>query len=126
MTIETLAFYSLTAFLILICMVGYLIHLQGEKKPKSVSAGTVGVAPRGYPGGTSTIHPGMSDEHFMAIAGAVASHYRISDQELIAILTAAAAHTLGMSVSVVKFKPLNTMDWTWAVQGRVALHSHKV
>jgi hypothetical protein len=67
----------------------------------------------------------MSDEHFMAIVGAVANQYRINNDELVAILTAAAAHALGMSVSVVKFKPLNTMDWTWAVQGRVALHSHK-
>jgi hypothetical protein len=102
-------------------MVGYLIHLQssGRDAPQQTTP-TKPVAKSG------TIHPGMSDEHFMAIAGAVASHYRINDQELIAILTAAAAHTLGMPVSVVKFKPLNTMDWTWAVQGRVALHSHKV
>jgi hypothetical protein len=102
----------LTALIVLICMVGYLIHVLSPAKPaRSKSSGT--------------IHPGMSDDHFMAIMGAVANHYRINNDELVAILTAAAAHALGMPVSVVKFKPLDTMDWTWAVQGRVALHSHK-
>jgi len=57
---------------------------------------------------TQTIHPGLSDEKFVAI------------------ITAAITHACGGPVNVVKFKPLNTMDWTWAVQGRVGLHTNKV
>lgn len=56
---------------------------------------------------TASIHPGLADE------------------ELVAILSAAAIETLGQSASIVKFRPMESMDWTWSVQGRVILHSHK-
>ncbi|MDR3000384.1 MAG: hypothetical protein LBU89_03880 [Fibromonadaceae bacterium] len=78
----------------------------------------------------ATIHPGMKDETFAALVGAVAAkttiHPGMSDEQFLAIITAVAAQFLGKNVSVVKFKPLNTMDWTWAIQGRVALHTNKV
>jgi hypothetical protein len=90
----------------LVSLVSYIVKVLGfaeqsktaQPKPAAVSAS-----------GAKTIHPGMSDEQFVAI------------------MSAAAAHALGgAQVSLVKFKPLNTMDWTWAIQGRVSLHSHKV
>jgi len=109
---DVISLLTLAALIVLICMVGYLISLQGSAKSSKKATGT--------------IHPGMSNEHFMAIVGAVTSHYNADNDRLVALLTAAAVHALGVPVSVVKFKPLNTMDWTWAVQGRVALHSHKV
>ena len=56
---------------------------------------------------TANIHPGLADE------------------ELVAILSAAAIETLGHSAAIVKFRSMESMDWTWSVQGRVILHSHK-
>lgn len=53
----------------------------------------------------ATIHPGLSDEQLMAI------------------LAVAATETLGQAVAVVKFRPLDSMDWTWSIQGRVQHHS---
>jgi hypothetical protein len=90
----------------MISLVSYIVKALGlaeppkhaQPKPAAVSAS-----------GAKTIHSGMSDEQFVAI------------------ISAAAAHAFGgAAVSVVKFKPLNTMDWTWAIQGRVSLHTHKV
>jgi hypothetical protein len=112
---DLLSFQSL-GFILVLCVlaglwgvisfVSYIIKTLGfaeeskSAQPKPVAASA---------SGTKTIHPGMSDEQF------------------IAIISTAAAYALGSaSVSVVKFKPLNTMDWTWAIQGRVALHTHKV
>jgi len=96
----------------LVAFVSYVVKILGlakEEAPKSVPA-PVATAPAAVaPAAAKTIHPGITDEQFVAI------------------ISAAAAHALGgKPVSVVKFRPLNTMDWTWAVQGRVALHTHKV
>lgn len=55
-----------------------------------------------------TIHPGLSDE------------------KLVLILALVASQNLGRSVGVVKFRPMNTMDWTWAVQGRTLLHTNRL
>lgn len=52
-----------------------------------------------------TIHPGLADE------------------KLVAILSAAAHEALGRPVSVVSFRPVDGMDRTWTVQGRVGLHT---
>ena len=91
----------------LIALVSYIVKIFGLAKveaPKHASAPVA--AP---PTAAKTIHPGLTDEQFVAI------------------ISAAAAHALGgKPVSVVKFKPLSTMDWTWAIQGRVSLHTHKV
>ena len=44
----------------------------------------------------------------------------------VVILAAAATEELGQAASVVLFRPIDSMDWTWSVQGRVGLHtSHK-
>ncbi|MCL2100850.1 MAG: hypothetical protein FWH22_03970 [Fibromonadales bacterium] len=89
-------------------------------------------APKSKPAQQSeTIHPGMKDETFAALVGTVAAkttiHPGMSDELFLAIISAVATQALGgKPVSVVKFKPLNTMDWTWAIQGRVTLHAHKV
>ena len=58
---------------------------------------------------TMSLHPGLADEEF------------------IALLAVAATEVLGQAVSVVKFRAMDSMDWTWSVQGRVSLHaSHKL
>ncbi len=93
----------------LISFVSYVVKILGLAKveaPKSAPAPAQAAA---SPAGAKTIHPGLSDEQFVAV------------------ISAAAAHALGgKPVNVVKFRPLNTMDWTWAIQGRVSLHTHKV
>jgi hypothetical protein len=54
-------------------------------------------------------------------------HPGLSDEELVAILAVAASEGMGRPVSLVKFRPQDSMDWTWSVQGRVGLHSsHKL
>jgi len=108
----------------LVSLISYIVKLLKLTEPAKPAAPKPVAA-----SAQKTIHPGMSDEHFSAIVSAASRHVSnasMSDEQLVAILTAVAAHTLGQPVSVVKFKPLNTMDWTWAVQGRVALHSRKV
>lgn len=96
----------------LISLVSYIVKALGLDKDAPAKSAVTAPAPapaQNVAATAGTIHPGMSNEKF------------------IAILSAAAAHALGnASVSVVKFKPLNTMDWTWAVQGRVSLHNHKI
>lgn len=52
-------------------------------------------------------------------------HPGLSDEELVAILAVAASEGMGQSVTVVKFRPMDSMDWTWSVQGRVGLHSSR-
>jgi len=111
---ELLSFQSL-GFVLVLCVlaglwavigfVSYIVKVLGfAEQPQHSQSKSVAVSTSG-----KTIHPGMSDEKF------------------IAIISAAAAHALGgAQVSVVKFKPLNTLDWTWAIQGKVALHTHKV
>lgn len=66
------------------------------------SARTVN-APSAAPQAAS-IHPGMSDE------------------KLAAILAVAAAEAIGKNVEIVKFKSVDSKDWTQ--QGRASLHSH--
>lgn len=67
-------------------------------KPAAVAAVVPAQAPAG-------IHPGLSDEEFLAI------------------LAVAATEVLGQAVTIVKFRPMDSMDWTWSVQGRVGLHT---
>ena len=77
----------------------------GTSKPAPVAPAVV--APAAAPA-LKTLHPGLSDE------------------KLLAILAVAAQEAVGQAVSVVKFRHLESMDWTWSVQGRVGLHSHKL
>jgi hypothetical protein len=107
--------FQLTGFVLVLCvlaslwglisLISYIVRILGlaeQPKPAQPKPATAISA-----SSAKTIHPGMSDEQFVAI------------------ISAAAAQALGgTSVSVVKFKPLNTMDWTWAIQGRVSLHTH--
>lgn len=54
-------------------------------------------------------------------------HPGLADEELIAILAVAATEAVGQAVSIVKFRHMGSMDWTWSVQGRVGQHtSHKL
>ena len=83
----------------------------GTSKPAPVApakpVAAAVVAPAAAPA-LKTLHPGLSDE------------------KLLAILAVAAQEAVGQAVSVVKFRHLESMDWTWSVQGRVGLHSHKL
>ena len=54
---------------------------------------------------STTIHPGLSDEKFFAL------------------LTVAAAEVIGDAVTVVKFRPMSSLDWSWSQLGRTDLHS---
>ena len=75
---------------------------------KPVAASALPVASPAAPA-ASGVHPGLSDEEFVAI------------------LAVAATEVVGQAVSVVKFRTMDSMDWTWSVQGRVSLHSsHKL
>lgn len=54
-------------------------------------------------------------------------HPGLADEELVAILAVAATEAVGQPVSVVRFRQMGSMDWTWSAQGRVGLHtSHKL
>ena len=55
---------------------------------------------------TEDIHPGLSNE------------------KLAVIFAVSAAEILGRSCTVVRFRPQNTNDWIWAIQGRTELHSN--
>lgn len=66
-----------------------------------------------------------------AVAAPVAAapaqiHPGLSNEKLAVLLAVAAAETLGPNTHVVKFKPMNQSDWTWAVQGRTDLHSNRL
>jgi hypothetical protein len=38
-----------------------------------------------------------------------------------------AMEEIGQAVTVVKFRHMGSMDWTWSIQGRVSQHaSHKL
>jgi len=113
--------FQLTGFVLVLCvlaglwglisLVSYIIKALGFAEPSKPAQAKPAVAAvvAAPASGAKTIHPGMSDEQFVAIISAVAAHA-----------------FGGAQVSIVKFKPLHSMDWTWAVQGRVALHTHKV
>lgn len=76
--------------------------------PAPLAAKPAAVAVAVQPQTLTTVHPGLTDE------------------ELIAILAVAATEVLGQAVAVVKFRTMDSMDWTWSQQGRVTLHtSHK-
>jgi len=54
-------------------------------------------------------------------------HPGLSDQELVILLAVAASEQLGKHANVVRFRPMDSMDWSWSLQGRVGLHnSHKL
>lgn len=61
-----------------------------------------------------------------AAAAPAQIHPGLSNEQLAVILAVAAAETLGPNTHVVKFKPMNQSDWTWAVQGRTDLHSNRL
>lgn len=67
-------------------------------KPAAAATSVPAAAP-------TTIHPGLTDEQLMAI------------------LAVAATEALGQAVAVVSFRPLDSMDWTWSIQGRVQHHT---
>jgi len=104
-------------FVCMICMIAlsfrimfFLGSIQDLLKQKYIAPATAAQSHGAVHAAASqqTIHPGLSDDKFVAI------------------ISAAITHACGGPVNIVKFKPLNTMDWTWAVQGRVGLHTNKV
>jgi hypothetical protein len=86
-------------------------HYYGTKNraPATPSVPVATPVPASLPSAPASIHPGLADE------------------ELVAILAVAATEAIGQAVSVVKFRHMGSMDWTWSVQGRVSHHSsHKL
>ena len=80
-----------------------------RKAAAPVAAKPAPTSPPATPVASASVHPGLADD------------------ELVAILAVAATEVLGQAVSVVKFRTMDSMDWTWSVQGRVSLHdSHKL
>ena len=73
--------------------------------------------------------PAVSAAHApVAVAPAASQniHPGLSNEQLAVILAVAAAEALGPNVNVVKFRPMNASDWTWAAQGRNELHSNRL
>ena len=62
----------------------------------------------------------------VASTPATSIHPGLSDEKLAVLIAVATAEVLGKSATVVKFRAADGKDWTWAQQGRVALHTHKV
>lgn len=88
-------------------------QFYGKKKPVAApAAAPAPAAPVAVPAAApvaATIHPGLSDD------------------KLLAILATAVQEALGRPASVVKFRPMGAMDWTWSQQGRATHHaSHKL
>ena len=54
---------------------------------------------------SNTIHPGLSDEKFFFL------------------FSVAATEVIGDAVTVVKFRPMSSLDWSWSQLGRTDLHS---
>ena len=73
--------------------------------------------------------PAASAAHApVAVAPASAQniHPGLTNEQLAVILAVAAAEALGPNVNVVKVRPMNAADWTWAAQGRNELHSNRL
>ena len=70
--------------------------MSTEKSPESSTESTTT---------STTIHPVLSDEKFFAL------------------LTVAAAEVIGDAVTVVRFRPMSCLDWSWSQLGRTDLHS---
>lgn len=81
-------------------------------------------------------HPGFTNAQLQAFltTAAVAAikefevkhHPVLSNEQLAIIFAIAAAEVLGSPCNVIKFRPMNAMDWTWAVQGHNELHSNRL
>ena len=96
------------------------------------------VAPDQYHGKPKAAHPPVAAKtpppaaakpaapiaQAQAVATAPATiHPGLSDEQLMAILAVAATEALGQAVNIVSFRPLDSMDWTWSIQGRVQHHT---
>ncbi len=96
------------------------------------------VAPDQYHGKPKAVHPPVAAKtpppaaakpaapiaQAQAVATAPATiHPGLSDEQLMAILAVAATEALGQAVNIVSFRPLDSMDWTWSIQGRVQHHT---
>jgi hypothetical protein len=62
------------------------------------------------------------------VAPVVASgiHPGLTDQQLVVLLAVAASEVIGAPVRIGKFRPLTAKDWSWAAQGRMDLHTHRL
>ncbi len=87
----------------------------GKQKPAAVPAAPV-----------SSI-PAKPEQLATPVSAAKTIHPGLSDDRLLAILATAVQEVLGKPASIVKFRTMGSMDWTWSVQGRVSHHSsHKL
>ena len=72
----------------------------------------------GRPAGAAAPEPAPSPA-----PAADSGHPGLTHEELLVLLTAAAVEVVGKPVSIIRFRALTPMDWTWAVQGRVDIHT---
>lgn len=76
----------------------------------------------GRPAGAAEPEPSHSPA-----PSADSGHPGLTHDELLVLLTAAAVEVVGKPVNIIRFRALTPMDWTWAVQGRVDIHtSHHI
>jgi hypothetical protein len=79
---------------------------KAEIRKPAIPQSPVAAAPVAAAMPTAEIHPGLSNE------------------KLAVIFAVSAAEILGRPCTVVRFRPQNTNDWVWAIQGRTELHSN--
>ena len=96
---------------------------QYHCKPKRSAALPVKAVPPKVVAAAATV-PAAAVATAPAAALATASlHPGLADEAVLAILAVAATEALGQAVAIVRFRPMDSMDWTWSVQGRVGLHT---
>lgn len=90
------------------------------------------VAPDQYYGKKKTTPVAPAEAAARPVAAAVpvapaGIHPGLSDEQLVILLAVAASEQLGQHATVVRFRPMDSMDWSWSLQGRVGLHnSHQL
>ena len=73
------------------------------------------------------VEPEVPTESLPPAPAEDSGHPGLTHEELLVLLTAAAVEVVGKPVSIIRFRALTPMDWTWAVQGRVDIHtSHHI
>lgn len=68
----------------------------------------------------SPVSPAASTPPVPASSGSI--HPGLADEKLLALLAVSAQEVLGQQVALVRFRPMDSRDWIWPVQGRVGLH----
>ena len=116
-------FFVLGSLTILSYLIGWILKTvapdQYHGKPKAAHPAVAAKTPS-----PAAAKPAAPIAQAPAVAAAPAAiHPGLSDEQLMAILAVAATEALGQAVNIVSFRPLDSMDWTWSIQGRVQHHT---